>query len=199
MYTTLQKITLKSESIADFLQAIITQDINHCKKKPSLSLLCTPYGKVVHIFWVHLDINATIYIDNTLSDHFIKTIEYYDPFSNIQIEKNNQPVAIDELYKSIHEPWPLFLIKNSIIRLDENTQKRYIPQVLNLNNAISFRKGCFIGHEPISRTQFKGRIKRKLTYLISEEKPKDALNFYYQAPYYHCLLIQPLHAESETK
>ncbi|MCC6543305.1 MAG: aminomethyl transferase family protein [Nitrospirae bacterium] len=45
------------------------------------------------------------------------------------------------------------------IDMDEDT----IPIEANLDNAISYTKGCYIGQETIARINFKGHVNRKLT------------------------------------
>lgn len=48
------------------------------------------------------------------------------------------------------------------VDMDENT----IPVEANLDNAISYTKGCYIGQETIARIKFKGHVNRTLTGLI---------------------------------
>lgn len=194
MLTTLHKVILNSQNLSEFLQRIMTQDIHTCRDKPRLSTICNPYGKVVIAFWIKIEIQATLWIDESLTESLIKTIQYYDPFSEISITIDTNYAPITDIFDTpTKDPWPLFLIKNNIITLTPETQKKFTPHILCLSdNAISYTKGCFIGHEPIARTHFKGNVKRKLCYLTSKSKPLDALNLYFQNSLYHYLTIQPV-------
>lgn len=190
MYTTLHKVTLEGQNLKSFLQRIITQDIEKCQE-PKLSAICNPYGKVVITFWIQVNNEATIYVDKTLTNSLVKLLKFYDPFSDLQISIDKDHPKITELYPQATDPWELHLIKNNIITLTEETQKKYTAHILCLDqhDAISFTKGCFIGHEPISRTQFKGKVKRRLQYLSQEEKPDNAINLYFEDPMYHYLSV----------
>jgi folate-binding protein YgfZ len=191
MLTTLHKVILNGQDLNTFLQGIMTQDIHICQDKPKLSTICNPYGKVVISFWVKIDTQATLWVDETLSESLVKTIKYYDPFSELSIEIDSNYAPITDIYDTTTDPWPLVLIKNNIITLTPDTQSKFTPHILCLSdNAISYTKGCFIGHEPIARTHFKGKVKRKLCYLTSRTKPLDALNLYLQDSLYHYLTIQ---------
>lgn len=194
MNTSLQKITLHSKNLSHFLQRIITQDITLCSDHPKMSAICNAYGKVTVIFWIQFTNGyATLWIDDTELPVLIKTLQHYDPFSEITIEHSTS-LPSEKLLPFSKDPWALQRIKESIITLNPEIRNKYIPQVLSLDkhNAISFNKGCFIGHEPIARTHFKGRIKRRLHYQTSTVKPSNALNCYYLAPHYHYLSIEPV-------
>lgn len=193
MYTTLHKVTLEGQDLKTFLQRIITQDTSTCHQ-PKLSAICNPYGKVVITFWIQVDDTATLYVDQTLSESLIKVLQFYDPFSDLTISLDTNNPKTTDIYPQAKDPWALHLIKNNIITLTPDTQKKYTAHILCLDqhNAVSFTKGCFIGHEPISRTQFKGSVKRRLRYQSQVTKPDDAINLYFEDPIYHYLSVQPI-------
>lgn len=191
MQTSLNLILLSGKDPNQFIQRLITQDINTCDK-PKLSALCTPYGKVSFIFWIQLTHpNVSIWIDQHLAAGLKKTLRFYDPFETIEITTNKQPKTSPLLYE---DPWPLALIKNNILTLNTETQNRYTPHILTLDKhqALSFSKGCFIGYEPIARTQQRGKIKRSLRYSTAIELPENALNHYKEDNLYHYLSIEPI-------
>lgn len=62
------------------------------------------------------------------------------------------------------EPWQLILIDTIVPAITEETCEKYTPHMLGLKNleAISFKKGCYIGQEIIARTEHLGKVKRTL-------------------------------------
>ena len=52
----------------------------------------------------------------------------------------------------------------------EATREAFIPQMLNLDllDALSFSKGCYVGQEIVARTQHLGRIKRRMARYLSD-------------------------------
>lgn len=44
------------------------------------------------------------------------------------------------------------------------TQERFIPQMLNLDlvGGVSFRKGCYPGQEVVARSEYRGKVKRRM-------------------------------------
>lgn len=45
-----------------------------------------------------------------------------------------------------------------------DTQERFIPQMLNLDliGGVSFRKGCYPGQEVVARSEYRGKVKRRM-------------------------------------
>lgn len=60
--------------------------------------------------------------------------------------------------------WDWLEIKAGIPVITPVTQEQFVPQMTNLEaiGGISFQKGCYPGQEIISRTQFLGKIKRRM-------------------------------------
>lgn len=183
------KIILSGQDPLGFLQRLITQDVRTATT-PKLSALCNAYGKVLFIFWVqNTEPTATIWVDGNLASDLQKRLQYYDPFSSLDITLH----STSEEPLDGEDPWPLRLIKNNILTLAPETQQKFTPHILRLDehNALSFTKGCFVGYEPIARTHRLGKVKRKLAYQVSEDKPDNALNTYHDGVY-HSLCINPV-------
>jgi len=70
--------------------------------------------------------------------------------------------------------WDWLEIKAGIPIITPATQEQFVPQMANLEaiGGISFQKGCYPGQEIVSRTQYLGKIKRRM-YLanISTKEP----------------------------
>ncbi|TDQ59432.1 hypothetical protein EDC45_0079 [Mesocricetibacter intestinalis] len=63
------------------------------------------------------------------------------------------------------DEWDCWEIQQGYPLLSAELQNQFIPQALNLQaleQAISFRKGCYIGQETVARAQFRGANKRAM-------------------------------------
>lgn len=60
--------------------------------------------------------------------------------------------------------WDWLEIKAGIPVITSATQEQFVPQMTNLEaiGGISFQKGCYPGQEIVSRTQYLGKIKRRM-------------------------------------
>ena len=63
-------------------------------------------------------------------------------------------------------------IKRGIPWLQTETSGRFLPQELNLDtlDALSYTKGCYPGQEIIARLRYRGQVKRRLCYAITDNK-----------------------------
>jgi hypothetical protein len=68
--------------------------------------------------------------------------------------------------------WDWLEIKAGIPVITPATQEQFIPQMVNLEaiGGVSFQKGCYPGQEIVSRTQYLGKIKRRM-YLAHVQPP----------------------------
>ena len=62
------------------------------------------------------------------------------------------------------EQWRQANIRAGLPVIWPETSEAFVPQMVNLDllNAISFAKGCYVGQEIVARTQNLGRIKRRM-------------------------------------
>ncbi len=60
--------------------------------------------------------------------------------------------------------WELQDIQAGMPHIMESTSAEFLPQMLNLQaiNGVSFKKGCYTGQEIVARTQYLGKLKRRL-------------------------------------
>lgn len=70
------------------------------------------------------------------------------------------------------EYWDWLEIKAGIPVILPETQEQFIPQMVNLDviGGVSFQKGCYPGQEIIARTQYLGKLKRRM-YLVHIDTP----------------------------
>ncbi len=67
-------------------------------------------------------------------------------------------------------PWRLLDILSGLPHVYPETAEAFVPQMLNLDalGGISFKKGCYTGQEVVARTQYLGKLKRRM-YLAHAE------------------------------
>ena len=60
--------------------------------------------------------------------------------------------------------WRWLDIRSGLPTIVAATQDRFVPQMLNLEalGAVDFRKGCFPGQEIVARSQYLGKLKRRM-------------------------------------
>lgn len=82
-------------------------------------------------------------------------------------------------YRVGSDVWSLLDIDAGIPWVTGATQEQFVPQMVNMDvlGGISFKKGCYPGQEIVARTQYLGKVKRRLfrVELPVEAKPGDAL------------------------
>jgi folate-binding protein YgfZ len=62
--------------------------------------------------------------------------------------------------------WETLRIENGVPRFGQDMDESTIPLEANLERAIHYSKGCYIGQEVIARATFRGHMNRKLTRLL---------------------------------
>jgi folate-binding protein YgfZ len=64
------------------------------------------------------------------------------------------------------EDWHLAEIRAGIPRIVATTQEAFVPQMINYEipavGGVSFQKGCYPGQEIVARTQYLGKVKRRM-------------------------------------
>jgi folate-binding protein YgfZ len=73
-------------------------------------------------------------------------------------------VPVDAATPAQLADWQLMNIRAGLPIVRKATQEEFVPQMVNLDllDAISFTKGCYVGQEIVARTQNLGRIKRRM-------------------------------------
>ena len=82
---------IKGKDNKDFLQGIITNDINECNRnKPVYSCILSPQGKFLADFFViELDESYFIEIHNRFFDNILQKLQLYKLKSKVIIAENN--------------------------------------------------------------------------------------------------------------
>lgn len=86
-----------------------------------------------------------------------------------QLAKNQQPVG---------EPvWRWLALQNGFAWIYPATQEQFVPQMANMDalGAVSFSKGCYPGQEIVARTQYLGKLKRRMYLTHVDVEPTSAI------------------------
>lgn len=73
--------------------------------------------------------------------------------------------------------WDWLEIKAGIPIITTPTQEQFVPQMANLDaiGGISFQKGCYPGQEIVARTQYLGKIKRRMVLAHIQPSPETPI------------------------
>jgi folate-binding protein YgfZ len=75
--------------------------------------------------------------------------------------------------------WDWLLVNAGIPAVLPQTQDHFVPQMANMEilGGVSFNKGCYPGQEIVARSQYLGKVKRRLflAHLDAEAQPGDEL------------------------
>jgi folate-binding protein YgfZ len=73
------------------------------------------------------------------------------------------------------DPWALLDIRAGIPTVSAATADVFVPQMANLQlvDGVSFRKGCYTGQEVVARSQYLGRLKRRMyrATVLTDQRP----------------------------
>ena len=125
-------VSIKGQDNKDFLQGIITNDINKCTKKVIYSCMLTPQGKFLSDFFViPFKDSFLIEINKKFFDDFVTKLKLYKLRSKIDIEEINYLSSLIIINKSANRA----LEKGLIISNDEYIE--YIdPRNINLGHRV---------------------------------------------------------------
>ena len=146
-----------------FLQGQLTCNINDLKEnQPQLTACCNLQGRVIFTAYVTMQNEQSflLIIPESMKDIVVSHLEKYARFSKCIINGvGAAPPCPPEFTdnKSI--------IINGIPTIYPENSEQIIAQRLNLHlieGAISFKKGCYLGQEIISRLHFKGTLKHHM-------------------------------------
>lgn len=80
------------------------------------------------------------------------------------------------------EVWRWLDIRAGIPQITARTQEEFVPQMANfeLIGGVSFQKGCYPGQEIVARTQYLGKLKRRmyLAHLAQDAAPEAGTHLY---------------------
>jgi folate-binding protein YgfZ len=74
------------------------------------------------------------------------------------------PALHEKLALGGNAAWQLSSIHAGVPQVGQATQEQFVPQMINLEliGGVNFRKGCYPGQEIVARSQYLGKLKRRM-------------------------------------
>jgi len=145
------------EDLKDFLQGLITNNINNIDKEPVETFILTPQGKIKHQVTITDNGDSfNILCTNDQGDLF-KFLNMYGMLKKIVIEK----IDVQEVYD---KKYFLKLLEQG--KLDTNflTQPSLYPAEVN-EDLVDYKKGCYVGQEVVARMKFRQKNRKEIKIL----------------------------------
>ena len=81
------------------------------------------------------------------------------------------PALAAQFSKVAPEWWTLAEVRAGLPTVSQQTQDEFVPQMANfeLVGGVDFKKGCYPGQEIVARTQYLGKLKRRMYRLQTDE------------------------------
>jgi folate-binding protein YgfZ len=192
-------ISVKGEGATDFLQNLVTADIDGLKPgEATYSALLQPQGKILFDFFILAE-NGRYAIDcsATQKPDLLKRLTFYKLRAKVTLEDSDEDVGVAPVKPanglSYTDPRAAQLGARLIVRkgsLPGGDQEAYrggrirlgladsdedigsgelFPHEANLDQlgAVSFKKGCFIGQEVVSRMEHRGTARNRIVPVYS--------------------------------
>ena len=92
-------------------------------------------------------------------------IARYQWISTPETAQQAWPALTTYLKPANTSAWRLTEIQAGIPRITVKTQEQFVPQMVNfeLIGGVNFRKGCYPGQEIVARSQYLGKLKRRMS------------------------------------
>jgi folate-binding protein YgfZ len=80
------------------------------------------------------------------------------------VAENAWPKLTKELHPAGSHTWRLSDIQAGVPQITQPTQEQFVPQMVNyeLIGGVNFQKGCYPGQEVVARSQYLGKLKRRM-------------------------------------
>lgn len=88
----------------------------------------------------------------------------YQWIAPIAVAEEAWPVLTKTLHPVGPRVWRLTDIRAGIPQVTLPTQEQFVPQMINFEaiGGVSFKKGCYPGQEIVARSQYRGKLKRRM-------------------------------------
>ena len=182
-------ILVKGSESLEFLQNLVTNDLNKLDKKQH-NFILTPQGKIKYEIYISSNGSNEYLVEcsndqNNILEYFSK----YAELSDVNLETQSLPK--DLIYNKDY-------LSNSLSMgiVDTNFQQtdKFYPSEIS-NNAIDYEKGCYVGQEVVSRMKHRQlnknlvRVFKKII-LIEDFLEKRIENFEILSEYEDYLIVK---------
>ena len=203
-HTQLARLRISGSQVSTFLQGQLTQDVTHVDASSlTYTGMCDNKGRVLADGYLIKDqSDYFLVLHQTLSDMICMRLQKYARLSGCEVQIDPQSVyGCDTVSTSGYQiceglslcfqinsdesgiastaSWNLREIIAGIPRIEARTSGKFTAHMLGLDklNAISLKKGCYVGQEIIARTHYRGKNKRHCYRMLLEDsyEPGDSI------------------------
>ena len=162
------KIKVSGSERFDFLQNIITNDLNKLEEE-LFSYILTPQGKILYEIIITNSKESYDLVCTNDQNDLANYLKKYASLSDVDLHiENIDAKEYDEKY---------ILNQLSSGNIDANLLKHssLLPSEIN-DEYVDYSKGCFVGQEVVSRIKHRQLNKKKVTVKVFEQKPQNLPN-----------------------
>ena len=162
------KIKVSGSERFDFLQNIITNDLNKLEEE-LFSYILTPQGKILYEIIITNSKESYDLVCTNDQNDLATYLKKYASLSDVDLHiENIETSKYDEKY---------ILNQLSTGNIDANLLKHssFLPSEIN-DELVDYSKGCFVGQEVVSRIKHRQLNKKKVTVKVFEQKPQNLPN-----------------------
>jgi folate-binding protein YgfZ len=104
------------------------------------------------------------------------TMPRYQWITTLDTARQAWPKLSGKLQPAGPGSWRLTEIHAGIARITQRTQEQFVPQMVNFEavGGVNFKKGCYPGQEIVARSQYLGKLKRRMMPASSETHNAEA-------------------------
>jgi len=127
----------------------------------------------------------------------------YQWITSQAIAEDAWPDLVEKLSPVGPSAWRLTDIHAGIPQIRQATQEQFVPQMVNfeLVGGVNFKKGCYPGQEIVARSQYLGKLKRRMMYAsIAAQEVKPGMEIFSIAdPEQPCGMVVNAEANSQNE
>jgi len=88
----------------------------------------------------------------------------YQWIAGLETAQDAWPALSAAVRPAAEHAWRLTEIRAGLPQITQATQEQFVPQMINLDlvGGVNFKKGCYPGQEIVARTQYLGKLKRRM-------------------------------------
>ena len=162
------KIRVSGSERFDFLQNIITNDLNKLEEE-LFSYILTPQGKILYEIIITNSKKSYDLVCTNDQNDLATYLKKYAALSDVDLHIEN----IDA--KKYNEKYILNQLSTGKIDANLIKHSSMLPSEIN-DELVDYSKGCFVGQEVVSRIKHRQLNKKKVTVKVFEQKPQNLPN-----------------------
>ena len=162
------KIKVSGSERFDFLQNIITNDLNKLEEE-LFSYILTPQGKILYEIIITNSKESYDLVCTNDQNDLATYLKKYASLSDVDLHIEN----IDA--REYNEKYILNQLSSGNIDANLLEHSSLLPSEIN-DELVDYSKGCFVGQEVVSRIKHRQLNKKKVTVKLFEQKPQNLPN-----------------------